>query len=48
MTAVRAAIWLIGRAYALLALAIVLFFFAIHERADTGSVFAATVFTGLP
>jgi hypothetical protein len=47
MTAVRVAIWLIGSAYALLALAIVLFSFAIHPRADIGSVFAATVLLGV-
>ena len=47
MIAVRVAMWVIWGAYAVLALAIVLFSFAIHPRADVGSVFAATVLLGM-
>ena len=47
MIAVRIAMCMIWGAAALLGVAILLFSFAIHERADVGSVFAATVLLGM-
>jgi hypothetical protein len=47
ITAARIAMWLIWGAYALLALAITIFSFTIHERADIGTVWGATLLLGI-
>jgi hypothetical protein len=47
VTAVRVAMWVIWGAYALLALAITLFVFALDERSDIGTVWGATVLLGM-
>jgi hypothetical protein len=47
ITAARIAMWTIWGAYVLLALAITIFSFTIHERADIGTVWGATVLLGV-
>jgi hypothetical protein len=45
--AARLAMWLIWAAYALLALAIMLFAFGLDDRSDVGTVWGATILLGM-